>query len=60
VNLNLPRRYSHSPAELFLESDLEAASALLGALLRRAAEGDFPKGGRDYKAGGRPAGDMMT
>jgi len=49
VNLNLPRRYSHSPAEIFLESDLETTAALVGALIRRVAEGDFPVLHRDYK-----------
>lgn len=50
VPINLPRRYSHSPAELFLESDLEAAAALIGALLRSAAEGAAPDLQRDLLA----------
>lgn len=48
VNLNLPRRYSHSPAEMFAESDLEALAALLGALIRSVADGNAPGGGIDY------------
>lgn len=48
VNLNLPRRYSHSPAEVFVESDLEALAALLGALIRSAADGEAPAAGTDY------------
>ncbi|MEE9274788.1 MAG: hypothetical protein V3V62_05730, partial [bacterium] len=50
VNLNLPRRYSHSPVELFKESDLEDMAALLGALIRSAADGNLPAFGRDYKS----------
>jgi endoglucanase len=49
VNLNLPRRNAHSPSEIFLESDLDAMAALIGALLRAAAGGDYPKVGKDYK-----------
>ena len=48
VALNLPRRYSHSPAEIFMGSDLEALAALIGALLRAAADGDYPVLGTDY------------
>ncbi len=48
VPINLPRRYSHSPVETFMESDLEATAALIGALLRSAAEGGAPVLGRDY------------
>ena len=55
VNLNLPRRFAHSPVEMFLEADLEALSALLGALIRRVAEGDFPVLARDYKGRSRSA-----
>ncbi len=46
--INLPRRYSHSPVEVFAESDLEAAAALVGALLRSAAEGEAPDPRRDF------------
>ncbi len=42
VPINLPRRYSHSPVETFMESDLEATAALVGALLRSAADGEAP------------------
>ena len=55
VNLNLPRRFAHTPVEMFLESDLEALSALVGALMRRVADGDFPAPGRDYKGRNRSA-----
>lgn len=55
VNLNLPRRFAHTPAEMFLEADLEAMSALVGALIRRVADGDFPAPGRDYKGRGQSA-----
>ena len=48
VPINLPRRYSHSPVEVFAESDLEAAAALIGALLRSAAEGGVPDLRRDF------------
>ncbi len=48
VALNLPRRYSHSPAEIFRGPDLEALAALVGALLRAAADGDYPVMGTDY------------
>ncbi|MDA0999498.1 MAG: hypothetical protein O2807_03130 [bacterium] len=48
VNLNLPRRYSHSPVEIFLESDLDQMAALLGALLGAAAEGNIPQKQKDY------------
>ena len=46
--INLPRRYSHSPVETFAESDLEAAAALVGALLRSATEGEAPDPRRDF------------
>ena len=49
VVLNLPRRNAHSPSEIFSESDLDALAALIGALLRTAAEGDCPRLGKDYK-----------
>ena len=55
IPLDLPRRFAHTPAEMFLESDLEALSALVGALIRRVAEGDFPTPGRDYKGRGQSA-----
>ncbi len=48
VPINMPRRYSHSPVETFMESDLEAMAALIGALLRSAAEGGAPDLRRDY------------
>lgn len=48
VNLNLPRRYSHSPVEIFLESDLDHMAALLGALLGAAAKGNIPLKEKDY------------
>ncbi len=50
VNLNLPRRYSHSPAEMFVETDLEALAALLGALIRSVADGNVPGRGIDFLA----------
>ena len=49
IPLALPRRFAHTPVEVFHESDLEALSALVGALIRRVADGDFPTPGRDYK-----------
>jgi putative aminopeptidase FrvX len=49
VTLNLPRRNAHSSSEMFMESDLNATAALIGALLRTTAEGDYPKKGKDYK-----------
>lgn len=52
IPLDLPRRFAHTPVEVFHESDLEAMAALLGALLRRVAEGDFPVLRRDYKPSG--------
>ena len=47
VPINLPRRYSHSPVETFLETDLEAAAALIDALLHSAAKGQAPNLGGD-------------
>ncbi len=49
ANVNLPRRYAHSPAELFMESDLEDMAALVAALLRAAAEGKLPPSVIDHK-----------
>ncbi|MBI2132999.1 MAG: hypothetical protein HYT99_09420 [Candidatus Tectomicrobia bacterium] len=55
IPLDLPRRFAHTPVEMFLEADLEAMSALVGALIRRVADGDFPAPGRDYKGRGQSA-----
>jgi len=49
VTLNLPRRNAHSPSEIFLETDLNAMSTLIGTLLRAASRGDYPKMGKNYK-----------
>ena len=49
ANVNLPRRYAHSPVELFMESDLEDMTALVTALLRAAAEGKLPPSVIDHK-----------
>ncbi|MFQ5895755.1 MAG: M20/M25/M40 family metallo-hydrolase, partial [Nitrospinota bacterium] len=48
ANINLPRRYAHSPVEMFVESDLEAMAALVRALIGAAAEGKLPPKGRDF------------